>query len=85
MRLRIRSFGTLDVDQAQIFECVAHVDGYIDELQVTSPGERVTVGQPLMAIYTPDLRSSEQQLPSLLKVQESGNVPPDINDSTDRF
>jgi membrane fusion protein, copper/silver efflux system len=76
MRLRIRSFGTLDVDQAQIFECVSHVDGYIEELQVTSPGERVTVGQPLMAIYTPDLRSAEQQLASLLKVEESGNVPP---------
>jgi Cu(I)/Ag(I) efflux system membrane fusion protein len=75
MRLRIRSFGTLDVDRAQIFECVAHVDGYIDELQVTSPGERVTAGQPLMAIYTPDLRSSEQELASLLKVEESGNVP----------
>jgi membrane fusion protein, copper/silver efflux system len=75
MRLRIRSFGTLDVDQAEIFECVSHVDGYIEELQVTSPGERVTVGQPLMAIYTPDLRSSEQELASLLKVEESGNVP----------
>ena len=77
MRLRIRSFGTLDVDQAQIFECVAHMDGYIDELQVGSPGERVTVGQPLMTIYTPTLRSSEQEYASLLKVQESGNVPPD--------
>ena len=51
------------------------MDGYIDELQVASPGERVTVGQPLMAIYTPDLRSAEQQLASLLKVEESGNVP----------
>jgi Cu(I)/Ag(I) efflux system membrane fusion protein len=77
MRVRIRSVGTLDVDQAQIFECVAHMDGYIDELQVASPGERVTVGQPLMTIYTPNLRSSEQEYASLLKVQESGNVPPD--------
>jgi membrane fusion protein, copper/silver efflux system len=76
MRLRIRSSGTLEVDQAQIFECVAHMDGYIDELQVASPGERVTVGQPLMTIFTPNLRSSEQEYASLLKVQESGNVPP---------
>ena len=52
------------------------MDGYIDELQVASPGERVTVGQPLMTIYTPTLRSSEQEYASLLKVQESGNVPP---------
>jgi membrane fusion protein, copper/silver efflux system len=77
MRLRIRSVGTLDVDQTQIFECVAHMDGYIDQLQVVSPGERVTLGQTLMTIYTPNLRSSEQEYASLLKVQESGNVPPD--------
>jgi Cu(I)/Ag(I) efflux system membrane fusion protein len=76
MRLRIRSVGFLEANQAQIFECVAHMDGYIAELQVASPGERVAVGQPLMSIYTPDLRSSEQEYASLLKVQESGNVPP---------
>jgi membrane fusion protein, copper/silver efflux system len=75
MRLRIRARGALDVDQAQIFECVAHVDGYIDELLVASPGERVTVGQPLMTISTPELRTPEQELVSLLRVQESGNVP----------
>jgi Cu(I)/Ag(I) efflux system membrane fusion protein len=75
MRLRIRSVGALEVDQTQIFECVSHVDGYVEELQVASPGERVTVGQPLMTIYTPDLRAPEQEFVSLLKVQESGNVP----------
>jgi len=75
MRLPIRSVGTLEVDRAQVYECVAHVDGYIEKLKVTSPGERVTVRQPLMAIYTPELRSSEQELASLLKVEESGNVP----------
>jgi membrane fusion protein, copper/silver efflux system len=67
--------GLWDVDQAQIFECVAHVDGYIDELLVASPGERVTVGQPLMTISTPELRTPEQELVSLFRVQESGNVP----------
>jgi Cu(I)/Ag(I) efflux system membrane fusion protein len=75
MRLRVRSVGTLGVDQAQIFQCVAHMDGYIAELQVASPGQRVTVGQLLMTINTPDLRPAEQQFLSLLKVQESGNVP----------
>jgi RND family efflux transporter MFP subunit len=75
MRLRFRSVGTLEVDQSQIFECVAHVDGYIDQLQVASSGERVIVGQPLMTINTPDLRSAEQELISLLRVQASGNAP----------
>jgi Cu(I)/Ag(I) efflux system membrane fusion protein len=75
MRFEIRSVGTLEADQAQVFECVTGVDGYVEELQVTSPGERVTVGQPLMVIYTPDLRSPEQELVNLLKVHENGSVP----------
>jgi Cu(I)/Ag(I) efflux system membrane fusion protein len=76
MQFQIRSMGTLEVDQAQIFECVAHVDGYVEELQVTSPGEHVTVGQPLMTIYTPDLRGPEQELVNLLKLQGNGSVTP---------
>ncbi len=66
----------LEVDQGQIFECVARVNGYIEELQVTSPGERVAVGQPLMTIYSPDLRAPEQELINLLKVQANGSAAP---------
>jgi membrane fusion protein, copper/silver efflux system len=76
MQFDIRSVGTLEVDQQQIFECVARVDGYIEELRVTSPGERVTAGQPLMTIYSPDLRAPEQELVNLLKVQVNGSVTP---------
>jgi Cu(I)/Ag(I) efflux system membrane fusion protein len=76
IRVDIRSVGTLEVDQGQVVECVARVDGFIEELQVASPGQRVTVGQPLMTIYTPDLRAPEQELISLLKAQANGNAPP---------
>ncbi len=74
MQFEIRSVGTLEADQAGIFECVSRVDGYIEELQVTSPGERVAVGQPLMTIYSADLRPPEQELINLLKVQVNGSV-----------
>ena len=66
--------GTLEVDQAHIFELVTRLDGYIEELQVTSPGEHVTKGQPLMTIYSPDLRAPEQELVSLLKVQTNSGT-----------
>ena len=85
MRFDIRSVGTLEVDQAQIFECVTRVDGYIEELQVTSPGERVAVGQPLMTIYSPDLRAPEQELVNLLKVQVNGSVTPASMDQLINF
>jgi Cu(I)/Ag(I) efflux system membrane fusion protein len=76
MRFEIRSVGTLDVDQAKIFECASRVDGYVEELQVTSPGQSVSVGQPLMIIYSPDLRAPEQELVNLCKVQANGGVTP---------
>src|SRR6516164_1732819 len=46
IRLSIRSVGVLEPDQAKIFEYVARVDGYIQDLKVTSPGEQVNAGEP---------------------------------------
>jgi membrane fusion protein, copper/silver efflux system len=74
MEWRIRSVGTLEADQAQIFDCVSRVDGYVEELQVNSPGERVTVGEPLMTIYSADVRTPEQELVNLLKARANGTV-----------
>jgi membrane fusion protein, copper/silver efflux system len=76
MQFDVRSVGTLELNQARIFECAARLDGYIEELLVTSPGQRVAVGQPLMTIYSPDLRGPEQELVNLLKVQVNGSVTP---------
>src|SRR5260370_2149935 len=74
IRVDIRSVGTLEADQAQIFECVSRADAYIGHLHVTSQVERVVVAQPLVTIYSPDLRSPEQELVNLLKVQTNGSV-----------
>jgi Cu(I)/Ag(I) efflux system membrane fusion protein len=73
MRYYIRSVGMLEPDQTKMFEYVARVDGYIEQLKVASPGERVGAGQPLMTIYSPDLRATEQELINLLN-QEPNNA-----------
>src|SRR5215831_4629316 len=70
IQLSIRSVGVLEPDQAKIFEYVARVDGYIQDLRVTSPGEQVNAGEPLVTIYSPDLRSTEQQLVNLLNERD---------------
>src|ERR1700740_1093205 len=72
IQLSIRSVGVLEPDQAKIFEYVARVDGYIQELKVTSPGEQVNAGDPLVTIYSPDLRSTEQELVNLLNERDHG-------------
>jgi RND family efflux transporter MFP subunit len=48
------------------------VDGYIQELKVTSPGEQVNVGDPLVTIYSPDLRSAEKELVNLFNERDRG-------------
>ena len=72
IQLSIRSVAVLEPDQAKIFEYVARVDGYIQELKVSSPGEQVNAGEPLLTIYSPDLRSSEQELLNLLNERDRG-------------
>src|SRR5262245_22446707 len=72
IQLSIRSVGVLEPDQAKIFEYVARVDGYIQDLKVSSPGEQVNAGEPLVTIYSPDLRSTEQELVNLLNERDRG-------------
>jgi Cu(I)/Ag(I) efflux system membrane fusion protein len=74
IQLSIRSVGFLEPDLGKIFEYVARVDGYVQDLKVTSPGERVTAGQPLLSVYSPDLRSSEQELVNLLNERDRGGL-----------
>jgi Cu(I)/Ag(I) efflux system membrane fusion protein len=76
MRFDIRAVGTLEADQGQVFECAARVNGFIEGLQVTSPGERVTAGQPLMTVDSQDLRAPQQDFINLLAAQSGGTAPP---------
>ena len=72
IELSIRSVGILESDTSKIFDYVARVDGYVQELKVSSPGEHVSQGEPLLTIYSPDLRSSEQELVNLLNDRGGG-------------
>jgi len=66
IRHLIRSVGVLESDTSKTYDYVARVDGYVQELKVNSPGQEVSQGQPLITIYSPDLRSTEQELINLL-------------------
>jgi len=66
IELSIRSVGILESDSSKMFDYVARVDGYVQELKVNSPGQQVSQCEPLLTIYSPDLRSTEQELVNLL-------------------
>jgi membrane fusion protein, copper/silver efflux system len=73
IELSIRSVGVLESDSSKMFDYVARVDGYVQELKVNSPGQQVSQGEPLLTIYSPDLRSTEQELVNLLNGRGSND------------
>jgi membrane fusion protein, copper/silver efflux system len=63
----LRTVGIVEPDTQRVFEYVARVDGYVDKLSVSSPGQMVKQGEPLMTIYSPDLLATEQELLEMLR------------------
>ena len=66
----VRAVGVVTPDKARHWEFVARVDGYVQTLHVTSPGELVEKGQPLLTLYSPDLLTAERELVELLKMRD---------------
>lgn len=66
----IRSVGMVVPDKTRHWEFVARVEGYVQKLHVTSPGEPVEEGQPLLTIYSPELSTAERELVNLLDARD---------------
>ncbi len=66
----VRAVGMVAPDKARHWEFVARVDGYVQTLHVTSPGELVEKGQPLLTLYSPDLLTAERELVELLRMRD---------------
>src|SRR5580700_4414127 len=74
IQLSIRSVGMLEPDTSKMFDYVARSSDLVQELKVNSPGQQVSQGQPLITIYSPDLRSTEQELVNLLNDRDRGGT-----------
>jgi RND family efflux transporter MFP subunit len=57
------------------------MDCWIKELFVSSVGQHVTAGQPLLAIYSPDLDSLQANYLAALASREKASVPPSTDGS----
>ncbi len=71
----IRSVGAVAADRTRHWEFVARVEGYVQKLYVTSAGERVEEGQPLLTIYSPELSTAERELVNLLETRDHATTP----------
>src|SRR5438874_11469020 len=70
LRHTIRSVGVIVPDRSRNWEFVSRVDGYVQKLNVTSPGQVVDKDAPLLSIYSPDLLTSEREFVELLRMRD---------------
>src|SRR5204863_7103651 len=66
----IRSVGVIVPDRSRNWQFVSRVDGYVQKLNVTSPGQVVDKDAPLLSIYSPDLLTSEREFVELLRMRD---------------
>ena len=72
-RPRLRTVGIVEPEAQRVFEYVARVDGYVDKLAVSSPGQMVKKGEALLTIYSPDLLATEQELLEMQRTSGSSD------------
>lgn len=70
----IRAAGLLETDKSRDWQFAARVDGYVQQLFVTSPGELVEKDAPLLAIYSPELFTGERELVQLLRMRDEAQT-----------
>src|SRR5436190_1761577 len=66
----IRSVGVIVPDKGRNWQFVSRVEGYVQKLYVTAPGELVEKDAPLLSIYSPDLLTTERELVELLRMRD---------------
>jgi len=70
LRHTIRAVGLIVPDKTRNWQFVSRVDGYVQKLDVTAPGELVEKDAPLLSIYSPDLLTSEGEFVELLRMRD---------------
>jgi len=70
----IRAVGLVVPDKTRSWQFVSRVDGYVQKLRVSSPGELVEKDAPLLSIYSPDLLTSEREFVELLRMRDEAKT-----------
>jgi membrane fusion protein, copper/silver efflux system len=70
----IRAVGLIVPDKTRNWQFVSRVDGYVQKLDITAPGELVEKDAPLLSIYSPDLFTSEREFVELLRMRDDAKT-----------
>ncbi len=70
----IDTVGYVDYDESRVSHIHLRTEGWIENLAVESEGERVTKGQRLFDLYSPDLVNAQEEFIQALKLGNQGLV-----------
>lgn len=73
----IRTSARIVPDETRLYRITTRVSGWVERLYVNQTGQYVRKGGPLMAIYSPELLSAQQEYLSALKAGEKFAQIPD--------
>lgn len=68
----IRTVGRIDAAEPDVSDVTLKIDGFVERLFVSTTGESVRRGQPLLALYSPALVAAQEEL--LTAVRLAGGV-----------
>lgn len=68
----VRAVATVVADESRITHVHARIAGWLEDLYVSTTGQTVRAGQPLAAIYSQELYSSQQEYLSALSRADNG-------------
>ena len=68
----IRTSARIVADETRLFRVTTKIDGWVDKLFISTTGQAVRQGDPLLTIYSPQLVSAQQEY--LSTVQSAGRL-----------
>jgi len=78
LRRAVQAVGTIQANERRLYKVTPRFEGWIEELHVNTTGQPVARGQPLMAVYSPELvAAQEEYLIALRAVEESRASDPE--------
>ena len=73
----VRTVGQITFDETRLRTVSPKIDGWVDKLYVNSTGQAVSVGQPLLTIYSPMLVSAQEELLLAKRLQDDVSAASD--------
>ncbi len=67
----VRLNGKIQVDERNLYAQTTHIPGRIEQLKINFTGEKVTSGQTLAMIYSPDLLTAQEELLQANSIKEN--------------